>query len=83
MTGIEFYIKRNKDFDPEDFESNTSYIQYSTFSIWDSTTEYTLSIEGYSGTTGDGLICDEDGSDWNHRNGMKFSAKDNNNNADH
>ena len=59
------------------------YVQYSIFSIGDNITEYTLSIEGYSGTTGDGLICDGDGSDWNHRNGMKFSAKDNNNNADH
>ena len=55
-----------------DFESNTAYAQYSTFSIGDSTTEYTLNVGGYSGTAGDGLNED------NH-NRIKFSTKDNDN----
>ena len=36
-----------------DFENNTAYAQYSTFSIGDNTTEYTLNLGGYSGTAGD------------------------------
>ena len=39
-----------------DFESNTAYAQYSTFSTGDNTTEYTLNVEGYSGTAGDGQL---------------------------
>ena len=56
-----------------DFENNTAYAQYSTFSIGDSTTEYTLNVGGYSGTAGDGLV------DGHNHNGMKFSTKDNDN----
>ena len=36
-----------------DFENNTAYAQYSTFSIGDSITKYTLNVGGYSGTAGD------------------------------
>ena len=56
-----------------DFESNTAYAQYSTFSIGDNTTEYILNVGGYSGTAGDGLV-----EGYNH-NGTKFSTKDNDN----
>ena len=54
-----------------DFDGNTSYAQYTTFSVGDNTTEYTLTVGGYSGTAGDSLA-------WYH-NGMKFSTSDNDN----
>ena len=63
-----------------DFENNTAYAQYSTFSIGDSTTEYTLNAGGYSGTAGDALVTDSSRSHVATRsNGMKFSTKDNDN----
>ena len=52
------------------FNNATAYAQYSTFSIGDNSTEYTLSIGGYSGTAGDGL---------DYHDGMKFSTYDNDN----
>ena len=62
-----------------DFEGNTAYANYSTFSISDGSTEYILTVGGYSGTAGDGLITDPlYGHVWNH-NGMKFSTRDNDN----
>ena len=60
-----------------DFDGNTTYAQYSTFSVGNSTTEYTLTVGGYSGTAGDGLITDISPS-YVH-NGMKFSTRDNDN----
>ena len=53
-----------------DFDGNTSYAQYTTFSVGNSTTEYTLTVGGYSGTAGDSLAS---------HNGRKFSTRDNNN----
>ena len=53
-----------------DFEGNTAYANYSTFSISDGSTEYILTVGGYSGTAGDSLA--------NH-NGMRFSTRDNDN----
>ena len=53
-----------------DFDGNTRYAQYTTFSVGDSTTEYTLTVEGYSGTAGDSLV---------YHNGMKFTTRDNDN----
>ena len=62
-----------------DFEGNTAYANYSTFSISDGSTEYILTVGGYSGTAGDGLIPNPLYSHvWNH-NGMKFSTRDNDN----
>ena len=61
-----------------DFQDNTTYAEYSTFSIGNSTTEYTLSVGGYSGTAGDGLITDDNSANHNH-NGMKFTTRDNDN----
>ena len=58
-----------------DFDGNTSYAQYSTFSVGDSTTKYNLTVGGYSGTAGDGLITDS--YPGNHHNGMKFTTRDN------
>ena len=54
-----------------DFEGNTAYANYSTFSISDGSTEYILTVGGYSGTARDSLI--------NPHNGMRFSTRDNDN----
>ena len=61
-----------------DFEGNTAYANYSTFSISDGSTEYILTVGGYSGTAGDGLITDPEvhGAAGNH-SGMRFSTRDN------
>ena len=53
-----------------DFDGNTSYAQYTTFSVGNSTTEYTLTVGGYSGTAGDCL---------SRQNGMKFTTQDRDN----
>ena len=53
-----------------DFDGNTRYAQYTTFSVGDSTTEYTLTVGGYSGTAGDSLT---------YHNGKKFTTRDNDN----
>ena len=53
-----------------DFDGNTSYAQYSTFSVGNSTTEYTLTVGGYSGTAGDSFLL---------HNGMKFSTQNRDN----
>ena len=60
-----------------DFDGNTSYAEYSTFSVGDSTTEYTLTVGGYSGTAGDGMIDDE--YPGHNHNGRKFTTRDNDN----
>ena len=38
-----------------DFENETCYAKYSTFNIGDSTTDYTITVGGYSGDAGDSL----------------------------
>ena len=53
-----------------DFGGNTAYANYSTFNVSDGSTEYILTVGGYSGTPGDSLT-------WH--NGMKFSTRDNDN----
>ena len=53
-----------------DFDGNTRYAQYTTFSVGDSTTKYTLTVGEYSGTAGDSLV---------YHNGMKFTTRDNDN----
>uniref|UniRef100_A0A1X7UMG7 Fibrinogen C-terminal domain-containing protein n=1 Tax=Amphimedon queenslandica TaxID=400682 RepID=A0A1X7UMG7_AMPQE len=53
-----------------DFEGNTTYANYSTFNISDGSTEYILTVGGYSGTAGDSLA---------YHNGSRFSTKDNDN----
>ena len=56
--------------DLEDFEGNTTYANYSTFNVGNSSTEYILTVGGYSGTAGDSLA---------YHNGMRFSTYDNDN----
>ena len=53
-----------------DFDNDTSYANYSTFNVSDGSTEYILTVGGYSGTAGDSLA-------W--QNGMRFSTVDNDN----
>uniref|UniRef100_A0A1X7TTS0 Fibrinogen C-terminal domain-containing protein n=1 Tax=Amphimedon queenslandica TaxID=400682 RepID=A0A1X7TTS0_AMPQE len=53
-----------------DFEGNTAYSNYSTFSVSDGSTEYILTVGGYSSTAGDSL---------GYHNGRRFSTRDNDN----
>ena len=53
-----------------DFEGNEVYANYSTFNVSDGSTEYILTVGGYSGTAGDSLA---------YYNGMRFSTYDNDN----
>ena len=59
--------------DMQDFEGNSSYAQYSSFSVGDSVSKYTLSVSGYSGTAGDSLT--------EVHNGHTFSTRDQDNDA--
>ena len=54
-----------------DFGGNTAYANYSTFNVSDGSTEYILTVGGYSGTAGDSLA-------WYH-NGRRFTTRDNDN----
>ena len=56
--------------DMQDFEGNSAYAKYTSFSIGDSSSKYTLSVSGYSGSAGDGLA---------HHNGRRFSTRDQDN----
>ena len=56
--------------DTQDFDGNSRYAQYSSFSVGDSVSKYTLSVSGYRGTAGDSLTG---------HNGHKFSTRDQDN----
>ena len=56
--------------DLEDFSGNTAYAEYSNFAIGDESTNYRLSIGGYSGTAEDSLM---------HHANMAFSTYDKDN----
>ena len=56
--------------DLEDFENETRYAKYSTFNIGDNTTDYTITVGGYSGDAEDSLA---------YHNGRKFTTKDRDN----
>ena len=58
--------------DLEDFENETRYAKYSTFNIGDSTTDYTITVGGYSGDAGHSMTS-------SYVNGQKFSTKDRDN----
>ena len=53
-----------------DFDANTAYAKYSTFRVGDSSSKYTLTVYGYTGTAGDSLT---------YHNGRQFSTKDQDN----
>ena len=58
-----------------DYENETRYAKYSTFNIGNSTTDYTITLGGYSGDAGDSMTK----SGFAYVNGMKFSTKDRDN----
>jgi len=64
--------------DLQDFEGNSRYAQYSSFSVGDSASNYTLSVSGYNGTAGDSLAENIHG--FVH-NGQQFSTRDQDNDA--
>ena len=53
-----------------DFEGNTAYANYSTFNVGDGSTEYILTVGGYSGTAGNCMDL---------YNGYRFTTRDNDN----
>ncbi|KAI8518306.1 cell surface pattern recognition receptor signaling pathway [Branchiostoma belcheri] len=57
--------------DLEDFEGNTAYAKYNIFRVEDEVHKYRLTVEGYSGTAGDGMTD----ATYSH-NGMYFSTRD-------
>ncbi|XP_066281160.1 ficolin-2-like isoform X2 [Branchiostoma lanceolatum] len=54
----------------EDFDNNTTFAEYSMFRVEEEMHKYKLTVQGYSGTAGDGMA--------NHNN-MYFSTKDRDN----
>ena len=57
--------------DLSDFEGRHKYAHYTHFTVGNPSTNYKLSVEGYSGTAGDSLAS--------IHNGMQFSTKDRDN----
>ena len=55
-----------------DFDGNTRFAKYNTFRVLNSSTNYALSVSGYSGTAGDGLT---------YHSGRQFTTKDRDNDA--
>ena len=64
--------------DLADFEGNHKYAYYSYFSVGNPSTNYTLSVGGYSGTAGDSLAIASTGYNAVH-NGREFSTHDRDN----
>ena len=56
-----------------DFANTKRYAKYSSFSIGDSISKYTLAVGGYTGNAGDSFAASH--------NGMKFSTKDQDNDS--
>ena len=51
----------------ESFENESAYAQYSSFSVGDASSGYTMTVSGYSGNAGDAMA---------RHNNMKFSTHD-------
>ena len=58
--------------DMQDFEGNSAYAEYTSFSVGDSASKYNLTVSGYSGTAGDSF---------GGHNGYRFSTRDQDNDA--
>ncbi|CAC5397317.1 Fibrinogen-like protein A,Ryncolin-4,Angiopoietin-related protein 7,Ficolin-3,Ficolin-1-B,Techylectin-5A,Ficolin-2,Ryncolin-1,Tenascin-R,Fibrinogen-like protein 1,Angiopoietin-1,Tenascin-X,Fibrinogen C domain-containing protein 1-A,Tenascin-N,Ryncolin-3,Tenascin,Fibroleukin,Fibrinogen C domain-containing protein 1,Ryncolin-2,Techylectin-5B,Angiopoietin-related protein 2,Angiopoietin-2,Microfibril-associated glycoprotein 4,Ficolin-1-A,Ficolin-1,Fibrinogen C domain-containing protein 1-B,Angiopoietin-4 [Myti len=56
--------------DISDFNGNTAYAKYSTFSVGDASTNYKITVTGFSGNAGDSL---------RYHNGQAFTTKDRDN----
>ena len=63
--------------DLEDFQMNTRYARYTTFTVGNATTDYRLLVSGYSGTAGD-----TDSGLMSYHSGNRFSTKDRDNDID-
>ena len=61
--------------DMRDFEGNSAYAQYTSFSVGNSSSKYILSVSGYSGTAGDALAHPIG----YYSNGQQFSTRDQDN----
>ncbi|XP_066299173.1 fibroblast growth factor receptor 1-like [Branchiostoma lanceolatum] len=73
ITGQKTYILR---VDLSDWEGQSRYATYSSFSVGDSSTDYQVSISGYSGDAGDSLTS---GGSRFDINGLRFTTSDNDN----
>jgi len=62
--------------DLEDFDSNITYAEYTTFKVADERDKYRLMIGGFNGTAGDSMTP---AGDHGFTNGMQFSTKDQDN----
>ncbi|XP_066293505.1 ficolin-2-like [Branchiostoma lanceolatum] len=60
--------------DLEDFEGNTAFAKYNIFRVEDEVHKYRLTVDGYSGTAGDGMTDAV-----NPHHGMYFTTKDRDN----
>ncbi|XP_066296428.1 angiopoietin-related protein 1-like [Branchiostoma lanceolatum] len=60
----------------QDWEGNSAYAKYSTFGVEDASSNYRLTIGGYSGDASDCMVERE------NLNGMQFSTKDRDNDMD-
>ena len=58
--------------DLEDFENNTAFAQYTTFTVANGADKYRLPVSGYSGTAGDSM---------SHNSRQQFTTKDNDNDS--
>ncbi|VDI67628.1 Hypothetical predicted protein, partial [Mytilus galloprovincialis] len=58
--------------DISDFDGYKAYARYVTFSVGDASTNYRLTVSGYSGNAGDSLEC---------HNGQAFTTKDRDNDS--
>ena len=62
--------------DLQDFEGNSAYAKYTSFSVGDSASKYILSVSGYSGTAGDSLTST---ANMRNHSGYQFSTMDEDN----
>ena len=69
-TGTQLWV------DLQDFEGNSAYAQYTTFSVGDSASKYNLSLSGYNGTAGDSLTS---AANMRNHSGYQFSTIDKDN----
>ena len=56
--------------DLQDFEGNSTYVKYTSFSVGDSASKYILTVSGYGGTAGNSLA---------EHNGQRFTTRDQDN----
>ena len=66
--------------DMRDFEGNSAYAKYTSFSVGDSASKYILSVSGYSGTAGDSLTLV---GSYGPHDGSRFTTRDQDNDADY